>query len=63
MKNEEIFSITDHHCEELERGFFCIAMSDTMGANGQSLKNAVNGMVIIFVLKKIPHSPAMEVKT
>ena len=49
MKNKEIFSMTAHYCEGLDHGFFRIDISDTSVADGQSIKNEVNRMVIILV--------------
>ena len=45
--------MTANYCEGLDHGFFRIDMSDTTGANGQSIKNAVNRMVIILIKKNI----------
>ena len=51
-KNEEIFSMTAHHCEELDRGFFHIFMPATTGTDGKSLANVMNGIVKTFGLEK-----------
>ena len=47
-KNEEMFSMTDHHCEGLEHGFFHIFIPATTGTYVQSITNAVNVLVKTF---------------
>ena len=49
IKNKEIFSMTAHYCEGLDHGFFRIDILDTTGANGQSIINEVNRMVIFLI--------------
>ena len=51
QKNEEIFSMTAHHCEGLECAFFHIGVLATTGACGQILSNAEN-MFVNFLSKK-----------
>ena len=63
QKNEEIFSMTDRHCEGMEHGFFHIGMPATTGTDGKILDNVVNVLVKILVLKKrLSDSPAMKVQ-
>ena len=50
-KNEEIFSMTNHHCEGLKRGFLHIGIPDTTGTYGQSMANALNVLMKTFGLE------------